>query len=209
MLLYLPLSKKIRLSNVIIIIFSLLFYASFGTQNLSVLIVPLFLNYVVGMSLPIPGNKERKILLALSILGNVGILVYYKYFNFLLGNLLFFLPKAPLIPIMQQHASFIIPVGVSFIIFQGVSYLVDVYRKKTPPEKNFIRFATYASIFPHLIAGPIVRYSQIKGELSKRKITSLDIFNGFKYFTVGLFFKVAIADQLFTVENLLTQNTTQ
>lgn len=98
------------------------------------------------------------------------------------------------------------PVGISFIIFQRISYIVDIYRVKIKAEKNFINYATYASLFPHLISGPIIRYSAIKNQLTNRNVNLNYIFEGSKIFVIGFAFKILIADQLFILEQYLTRD---
>lgn len=202
-LIYLIFFKFVRVRDFIIIIFSLIFYASFGIENLPILIIPLIIDYFLAVYIYKSKNKlSRKLLLTFGILVNIGLLGYFKYANFFAINL------EPLFPDFQifQNLSqkIILPVGISFITFQRISYIIDVYRKEITPSKNFLKYCTYAVLFPHLLSGPIVRFSFIKKQLIKRAINFDTIFEASKYFSIGFAFKILIADQLFIVEDLFT-----
>jgi len=186
-------------SNIVIVFFSLIFYASFGTKNLPILIFPLILDYVLAIVIhKHKGSKKAKWLLAAAIIVNLSLLIYFKYANFFLET------------IDSSHFinPVIIPLGISFITFQRISYVVDVYRSQVKPTHNFVHYATYACLFPHLISGPIVRFSQIKHQLGHRQITPVKIFEGTKYLVFGFIFKIVVANQLFEVESLLIENLT-
>jgi alginate O-acetyltransferase complex protein AlgI len=148
---------------------------------------------------------KRKIVLAILIVGNLLLLGFFKYTPFVLGSILTVHPSS-LISSLSFYKSLIIPVGISFITFQRISYEVDIYRKKIKASKNLLQYASYALLFPHLISGPIVRYSFIQDQLKKRKISSKLLFDGMKYFIVGLSLKLLIADKLYIVESSLSTN---
>ncbi len=206
-ILFLLVRKNISLANLIIIVSSLIFYASFGIQNIPILIIPLVVDYLLGIYLYITKNKSyRKIIVALAVILNLLFLAFFKYLGFFLINSTGFLPLSFQTYLLTIQRSLLIPVGISFITFQRISYIMDIYREKISPERNFISYCTYATIFPHLIAGPIVRYSLIKKQLKKRQITALTLFEGMKYFIVGLSLKVLIADQLYKVEQVILPN---
>lgn len=193
--------KSLFLSDVIIIVGSLLFYATFGSKNLSILLIPLIIDYFLGRQIGNSTGFMRKVLFVVGIVINILLLGYFKYSHFFVAQIASFFPIASLKNFLSQ--SLIIPVGISFITFQRISYLTDIYRKKTVPEKNPIRYAVYALIFPHLIAGPIVRYVDIKNELRARVFSHENFYIGMKLFAIGLFLKVFIADQLFLIEEHL------
>lgn len=200
---YLLFGKKITLGNIIIIFFSVFFYASFGLENLPVLIVPLIADYFIAIWIGRTKNKRRrKLLLLIAVVLNILLLGYFKYANFFSSNVLPFFPQSQFL--QSLHKNILLPVGISFITFQRISYLVDTFRKTIVPEKNLLKYATYASLFPHLLAGPIVRYSQIKSQLSKRSIKGDTIYFASQLFAAGLAFKVLIADQLYQLEAHLT-----
>jgi alginate O-acetyltransferase complex protein AlgI len=202
-LLYLVFSKRIAFGNLIIIIFSLLFYSSFGLKNLPILIFPLIADFLIALWIyKTKNHKQRLWILSTAVFFNLLLLGYYKYANFLSDNMLILFPNSEFLLSLQKDI--LLPVGISFITFQRISYLIDTYRKQIIPEKNLLKYAAYASLFPHLIAGPIVRYSQIKNQLAKRVINSQTIYLASQLFVAGLFFKIIIANQLFLLEEHLT-----
>lgn len=205
--LYLLTHQNNIVANLIIVIFSLLFYASFGLNNLPIFVIPLVLDFAVALGIhKFRGRLLSKVLLTTAIAINVGLLAYFKYYNFILVTIgIEHFPSTD-ITILNSLKPVLIPLGISFITFQRISYVVDVYRKRVAPTTNFLKYATYASLFPHLISGPIVRFSQIKNQLGKRVINSETIFEGAKYFVFGFAFKILIANQLFTVEDIIIQN---
>ena len=115
---------------------------------------------------------------------------YYKYSNFFLQNF------AKLLNINLKYLSIVLPLGISFFTFQNMSYLIDVYRKEVPAQKSIIKYATYITFFPQLIAGPIVRYKDINEQLEDRKETLDDFSYGVKRFIIGLSKKVIIANTI-------------
>ncbi|RJQ27595.1 MBOAT family protein [Candidatus Parcubacteria bacterium] len=205
--LYLLAQKNNILANLIIVTFSLVFYASFGLSNLPILVIPLILDFVIAIGIHrFQGKTISKALLSIAVIGNLGLLAYFKYYDFILSNVGMENFSSNNIITLNSLKPLLIPLGISFITFQRISYIVDVYRKKIAPTTNFLKYATYATLFPHLISGPIVRFSQIKEQLGKRAINSETIFEGTKYFVLGFTFKLLVANQLFTVEDLIIQN---
>lgn len=198
--------KSLIYSDLLLIFFSLLFYASFGLNNLPILVLPMLVDYYAARYLEKQKSIiKRKIVLAILIVGNLLLLGFFKYTPFVLGSILTVHPSS-LISSLSFYKSLIIPVGISFITFQRISYEVDIYRKKIKASKNLLQYASYALLFPHLISGPIVRYSFIQDQLKKRKISSKLLFDGMKYFIVGLSLKLLIADKLYIVESSLSTN---
>ncbi|WP_458628044.1 MBOAT family O-acyltransferase [Winogradskyella sp. PC D3.3] len=139
------------------------------------------------------GNK--KLGLICSMLFNLGLLIYFKYANFIFENV-----NALLYAFDLNHsettqlANITLPIGISFFTFQTMSYTIDVYRGKVKANKNFIDFATYVAFFPQLIAGPIVRYTDIKNELTNRKHNVVQFSQGVERFIIGLSKKMLIAN---------------
>ena len=177
--------KKYR--NIVLLISSLIFY--FYGEKSPVLIIACILNYFFALLID-KSTKDRKIILALGIIVNLAVLGYYKYSNFFLQNF------AKLLNINLKYLSIVLPLGISFFTFQNMSYLIDVYRKEVPAQKSIIKYATYITFFPQLIAGPIVRYKDINDQLEDRK-ESLDNFSqGVKRFVIGLSKKVLIANTI-------------
>lgn len=176
-----------RLAPLVILIFSLgFFYWTSGLYTL-LLVFSIALNYVVGLLL----EKNRKqIFLFLAIALNVLLLVHYKYAGFLLGMLN--LPEDS--KLLTYSNSIILPIGISFYTFQGISYIVDVWRGDTDVERDPIRFGAYLSFFPQLIAGPIVRFKDVRNDFMNPKVSINNMLAGASRFSVGLFKKVVIAD---------------
>ena len=171
--------------NIILLIFSILFYF-YGERNL-VLIISCVANYFLGMLI---GKDKSKLFLTLGIIGNIAMLGYYKYSNFFIENI------NSITNANITYLSVILPLGISFFTFQNISYLIDVYRGDTLPQKNILKYATYITLFPQLIAGPIVRYKDVDEELSERKESFNNFAEGVKRFVVGLSKKVLISNTI-------------
>jgi len=187
------------LKNIVLLIISLLFYAWGEAGYVSVMLVSIGLNYVSGLL--IFKYQENKFIstlyLLLSLILNIGILVYFKYYNFILDNIdsLFTDVKIS----HNQQESIHLPLGISFFTFQAISYIVDVYRKEVPAQKNILSLGLYISLFPQLIAGPIVRYHDIAAQI-KDRLHSIDVFSsGVTRFIYGLSKKILIANPLGSV----------
>ncbi|MEM6772291.1 MAG: MBOAT family O-acyltransferase, partial [Bacteroidota bacterium] len=151
-------------------------------------------NYGIGRMLDRP---DRRWWLTLGIVVNLGTLAYFKYAMFALGQtnvVLRWLGEAPV-----EIPRITLPLGISFFTFQAISYLVDVYRKTTPAQRNPIKLGLYISLFPQLIAGPIVRYQELNEQLSRRTTSWEKTAEGLERFLIGLSKKVLIANTLATV----------
>ena len=146
-------------------------------------------------------KKYKKLLLILAIIYNVGQLLVFKYTDFFIDNINnIFNSNIPFMYILM-------PIGISFFTFQALGYVIDVYNKKHKPAKSLIDFMTYVSLFPQLIAGPIVRYSDVENELSKRETSFPKFSEGIKRFVIGLSKKVLIANVLGEIITLLIEET--
>jgi len=188
LLLYFIVPKKIK--NFILLIASLAFYFYGEPRYIIVLILSCVFNYYYGKYLEKSPDSIKKYLLIINLVINFGILFYFKYFNFFLDNI------NHLFKTNLTWTSIIMPIGISFFTFQATSYVIDIYNKKVKSANNIFDFATYLSLFPQLIAGPIVRYETIDEELKKRK-TGFEIFaSGVKKFIIGLSKKVLLANVL-------------
>lgn len=208
LLLYLPFRKNILIGNLIIIAGSLLFYASYGKEYLPALIIPYAINFLLVLGIKRARNKKtRKILLAVAILIDIILLSYYKYYNFFLSSIAFVVPYE-VYNFLTSYKPLLAPIGISFIVFQRISYTVDVYRNIISPSKNIIQYSVYATLFPHLISGPIIRFKDIRDEVKKRIVSNAMLFDGFKFFIVGIFLKVVLADKLVPVIDILKTNIT-
>ncbi|HEV2915709.1 MAG TPA: MBOAT family O-acyltransferase [Pyrinomonadaceae bacterium] len=179
--------------NFLLLCASLLFYAWGERIYTAVLIFSILLNYLCGLAI---GNASaagrRRLLLWGAVTGNLLVLIAFKYARFLVANLdraLPFFGLAPL-PLPSIH----LPIGISFFTFMGMSYLMDIYRRQLKPERNPNTFALYITLFPHLIAGPIVRYSDIARELVARQISRPMFAEGIRRFIIGFGKKMIIAN---------------
>ncbi len=181
-------------------------YAFYGWWNPAYLVLIAFMTVVdwgIGFRMGAPGAR-RHFWMGLSILSNVGFLAFFKYADFVTENLNALLAHVgfrlhnPARAVMGAlHMEYILPVGISFFTFQSMSYTIDVYRGQIPVERSLLRFATFVSLFPQLVAGPIERASNLLPQLyDAPKITGKDITDGLSQFLVGLFKKVALADYL-------------
>ena len=176
-----------KLKNLILFIFSLLFYFYGEPKYIIILLLSCLVNYISARLIE-RYNKQSKIILVLTISYNIIQLLYFKYTDFFISNInTIFNTNIALLRV-------IMPIGISFFTFQTLSYVVDVYRKDVKASKSFIDFATYVSLFPQLVAGPIVRYKTIAEELKKRKTTYDTFGNGVKRFIIGLAKKILIAN---------------
>lgn len=182
------------LKNTWLLISSLVFFIWGEPASFWVIIASAVANYFFAFPIGSGVLWRRKLALALGIVVNLGLLCSYKYAGFVVENWNKFseLWGASAIPLPQGH----LPMGISFFTFQAVSYLIDVYRGLTPPEKRLDRFALYLTLFPHLVAGPIVRYVDLAKELVGRKESWSEAAAGMQRFIIGLGKKVLIANPL-------------
>lgn len=194
----------------ILLVASYIFYGSWNYHYLPLLLFSTVVDFFLGKAIhkeESPGRK--KIYLSLSILTNLSVLGYFKYFNFFSENLVFFLKDILGLGYSFEAINIILPVGISFYTFQSMSYSIDIYRGVITPTKSFSVFATYISLFPQLVAGPIVRYKEIEKEilnLSKYKILAENLNWGGQLFLIGLAKKVLIADSLSSIINPMISN---
>ena len=185
LILYFIVPKKYK--NLLLLISSLLFYFYGEPKYIILMIIEIVLAYFEARLIEKYKNKE---IFIFSIFIHVLLLCIFKYTNFLITNINgIFNTNISLLNI-------VLPIGISFYTFQIISYLVDVYKEKVKAQKNFISLATYVSLFPQLIAGPIVRYETINDELDNRKQTFNDFSSGISRFIIGLYKKVLIANVL-------------
>ncbi len=189
-LLYYITPKKLK--NFVLMVLSLVFYAWGEPKYLPIMFFSIILDYSCGMGIKRFADSKalKKMFLILSICGNLGMLLFFKYTDFFIGNInaLFNLS----IPLLELT----LPLGISFYTFQTMSYTIDVYRGKVEAEKNIINFGAFVVLFPQLIAGPIVKYSDISNELKNRRINLSQIEDGIRLFIMGLGSKVLIANNI-------------
>ena len=168
------------------LLFSLLFYSWGEGVYVVLLLATVLINYLMGRA--ITSTDKRKLALSLGVGINLTLLAYYKYFGFLINDVLMLEGTE----LDTPH----LPLGISFFIFQSISYLVDVYRKDAKEAESFSDLALYISMFPQLIAGPIVRYSAVSEAITQRRITFSDTLAGMSLFVLGLSQKMLIANNV-------------
>ncbi|NLV50994.1 MAG: MBOAT family protein [Clostridiales bacterium] len=179
-----------ELRNIILLGFSIFFYACGGPKFLSLIVVSVLINY--SFALPAaPGGSppRRKAALVIAVIANLALLGFYKYAVFTVENINRLGAGFPVPEIT-------LPIGISFFTFQGMSYLIDVYRGDAPAERNPLRVALYIFLFPQLVAGPIVRYTTIADEIHIREESTEDFASGSVRFCFGLAKKMLVANVL-------------
>lgn len=176
---------------------SLTFYGFWKVTFIPVMLFSVVLDYFVALKMESTKKiSSKKALLTISLIGNLGLLFYFKYLIFFTNNILGFIN---FIGIEADPILFkiILPLGISFYTFQTISYTVDVFRGHISAEKNFLLYASYVTFFPQLIAGPILRASEVIYQLSSQyRASSNDIYVGIKRIAYGLFLKVILADNI-------------
>ena len=194
-LLFLRLVKSRRIQNWYLLIASYYFYAYWDWRFCGLLLFSTTLDYWIARALQNSNhNRTRALLLAASLSCNLGVLATFKYCNFFIDNLQYMLNP---LGMNLRHLQIILPVGISFYTFQTMSYVIDNYRRKLEPCRHWTDYALYVSFFPQLVAGPIVRASELLPQiLSDRRLSWDRMANGFRQFTLGMFKKVFIADNL-------------
>ncbi|NBC56695.1 MAG: MBOAT family protein [Bacteroidetes bacterium] len=184
---------KNRYRNIILLIASLIFYTIGEKGLVAVMIASTLIDYKCGHLIE---SGKKKLGLYLSIFTNLGVLFFFKYFNFGADNLESILGYFSLdTSSFKTLPEIILPLGISFYVFQTMSYSIDVYYGKVKASRNLINFATYVTFFPQLVAGPIVRYQDIQTYLTNRTVNYNDVAIGLERFIIGLAKKVIIANQ--------------
>lgn len=176
--------------NGTLLLASLVFYAWGEPKYVLLMIASVLVGYIAGRIIEGSDEKKAKLVLVVSIALCLLSLFYFKYVDFFIANV--DLATGLSIPLLRIA----LPIGISFYTFQIISYIVDVYRKDTPAQKNIINLAAYITMFPQLIAGPIVRYKDIEEKLTGRTVSADHISKGITYFIVGLSKKILIANVL-------------
>ena len=189
--------NKIIIRNIILCLFSLFFYAWGEPLYVLLMLLSIICNFFFAKS-------RSKAVFIIAIIFNLIFLFFFKYLGFAIENL------NKMLSVLSQEAAPLkvpqlkLPIGISFYTFQALSYIIDVHRKKVEPQKNLISLALYISLFPQLIAGPIVRYTEIEREILERNDIFDNFINGLKDFILGLGCKVILANNLAVVaDNIL------
>lgn len=194
-ILYFIVPKKAK--NILLLIASLIFYAWGEPVYVFLMIATCFVGYITALWMEKYPNKAKGILIG-TIIFYLAILGFFKYANFLIDNI------NGIFNLSINALNLSLPIGISFYTFQILSYTVDVYRKDVKAEKNFFYFTTYVSLFPQLIAGPIVRYETISEELHNRTVTLEKFSQGFTRFILGVGKKVLIANNIGALYDTIT-----
>lgn len=199
--------RNLRVQNVLLLTASYVFYGWWDWRFLFLIVVSSSVDYLVGRGLAKTHEKrKRKLLLLTSIFINIGILGFFKYYNFFLENFIEtfrFFGHA----IHPRGLNIILPVGISFYTFQTLSYSIDVYRRKIEPTKDIIAFFAFVSFFPQLVAGPIERAKNLMPQFcSKRTFKFDNAIDGMRQILWGLFKKIVIADNCAIAVNTIFSN---
>ena len=199
--------KKFHIQNILILVASYVFYGWWDWRFLSLIFISTIIDYTIGLQLKNTSHSQkRKLLLSFSLVFNLGMLGFFKYYNFFIDSWI----EAWDTFGVSMHASslnIILPVGISFYTFQTLSYTIDVYREKLEPTKNFIAFASFVSFFPQLVAGPIERATNLLPQFYKKRKFDYDYaVSGMKLILWGLVKKVVIADSCAILVNKIFAN---
>ncbi len=192
------LAKKVQTKNIVLLLFSLVFYAWGEPFYIFLIITSILINYYLTILMD---KKKSKTLLAVIVVINIFLLFSFKYANFVID----IINSLNLVHLKNINLS--LPIGISFYTFQALSYVIDVYRGKVKVQKKLSNLACYIVAFPQLIAGPIVRYETIEKQLIDRKTTTDGLYIGIKRFIIGLSKKVLIANNVaFIADQIFNQS---
>lgn len=191
----LPLSWKVKKVNLLVA--SYIFYAAWNPPFILLLWLSTVVDFYVGRALYTQENPhKKKLLLVISLIGNLGMLCFFKYGNFLLDNFVILVNAAGL-DYHPARPNIILPAGISFYTFTTLCYTIDMYKKKSEPVKSMLDFSLFVTFFPHLVAGPIVRPPQLVPQFeTPRTATKRQLFDGLLLLSLGLFMKVVLADAM-------------
>ena len=201
------LKRSIKAQNALLLAASYFFYGWWDYRFLALIGLSTVVDYFVGLALEKEENqRQRKLLVATSLTVNLGMLGFFKYYNFFVESWI----DAWATLGVEMHAStlqIILPIGISFYTFQTLSYTFDIYRKKLQPTTNFINFAAFVAFFPQLVAGPIERASNLLPQFSVKRVFNVErATSGFHLILWGLFKKVVIADSCATYVSAIFDN---
>lgn len=201
LLLFLYFISKKNVKNYVLLFFSLVFYAWGGPKFLFVMLFIVAVDYILAILINKAQEKgckkQAKLFLSLAVISNVGILGYYKYTIFFMENI------NAIFGTDWGMPDIVMPIGISFFTFQALSYVIDVYRKDVAAQKNFFYVLLYVSLFPQLVAGPIVRYSTVEKEITDRKVSIQDMCEGLERFIIGFAKKIILANKLGELADLI------
>ncbi len=202
--------KNLRVQNLLLIISSYVFYGWWDYRFLSLIFLSTVVDYFVGLKIYDSNNKKtKKSYLWVSILFNLSLLGFFKYFNFFIDSWIDLLSTVGYESDSTWTLNVILPVGISFYTFQTMSYSLDIYHGKLKPTKDFVSFASFVSFFPQLVAGPIERASNLLPQILNNRVFKYEQgVQGLKLILYGMFKKVVIADSLAPYVDTIFENYT-
>ncbi len=183
------LAKKRQLRNIVLLVFSLIFYAWGEPVYVILMLLSIIVNYFIALKIERRKRGKKKWMI-IDVIFNLGVIGFFKYGNFMIQNINTVFHSN----IVEMNLA--LPIGISFYTFQVLSYVIDVYRKTVPAQKSMVNLGMYVTLFPQLIAGPIVRYETVAKEIENRKENFSEVVEGLKRFFIGLGKKVLIANQM-------------
>ena len=163
--------KKLKYQNLLILVSSYIFYGWWDYRFLSLILLSTIVDYFIGLGISNQASlKNKRILLWCSVLFNLGVLGFFKYYNFFIDSWIDLFSSVGYYIKSVWTLNIILPVGISFYTFQTMSYTIDIYKGKLKPTKDFISFASFVSFFPQLVAGPIERASNLLPQILKKRV---------------------------------------
>jgi alginate O-acetyltransferase complex protein AlgI len=185
----------LRFRSAVILAFSYAFYGWWRWDFLALLVAASVISYAFALAIDASHDEQRRRqLLTLAVSGNLAALAYFKYANFGVDSLNAVLLAAGMQPF--GWAAVVLPIGLSFYLFHAISYLVDIYRREAPPARNLIDFSAFIALFPHLVAGPVLRYHLLAQQFARREHSWANFARGSQIFMLGFCKKVLIADSI-------------
>ncbi|HNF71939.1 MAG TPA: MBOAT family O-acyltransferase, partial [Chitinophagaceae bacterium] len=188
---YFATRRSIYLQNLVLCIGSLLFYFWGEKEYTLLVILSILMNYMFGLGIAAFTRSTQRLLLFLGIVLNLSLLLYFKYYNFWMNEIMHSLFHTPL---LKKEDWVHLPLGISFFTFHGLTYITDIYRKEAQVSHNPLNAGLYILFFPQLIAGPIVRYRDMDAQLRNRRLDTALLRRGVQRFIVGLAKKMLIAN---------------
>ena len=200
-------NKSIRFQNILLVVASYFFYACWDWRFLFLLVFSTFLDYITGIKMADASNQKNKTFwFWLSITVNLGFLGFFKYYNFFIDSFAEVLSNIGF-QVNPWTLQVILPVGISFYTFHGLSYVIDIYKDRIKPERNFIDYSVFVSFFPLLVAGPIERATHLLPQIQKKRTFDFTkAADGLRQILWGLFKKIVIADKCAQYANEIFNN---
>ena len=199
--------RSIKMQNLLIVVASYVFYGWWDWRFLSLIFISSVADFIIGQRLyDAPNDRQKKAYLALSLAINLGILGFFKYYNFFVDSFIEAFSTAG-ITLHARTLNIILPVGISFYTFQTLSYTIDIYRKQLEPSRDPIGFFAFVSFFPQLVAGPIERAVNLLPQFHRYRTFDYELAkDGLKQIFWGLFKKIVVADTAANVTNIIFDN---